>query len=228
VWPGAPFRDSERSSRFILGLCGARLRLRLPLNSVLPAKLRSAGNLRAGRAPEQRVEYALHEITRCGRQDRIAVLGILMFLVAALPTARAQIVPVSFVHKTAGDSKIPSWVVLAPLPHSELRRAVKPALPKSFFVLSAEVYTAAELGMQLSESTLPHFNQRDPVVRPFLRLPAPAYYASAALFATGINFLRWKMARSERWHKIWWLPQVGSMAGNLAGSGYTRAHPAPH
>jgi hypothetical protein len=67
--------------------------------------------------------------------------------------------------------------------------------------------------MQQSESLLPHFKQKDPVVRPFLRLPAPAYYASAAMFATGVNFLRWKMARSGRWHKIWWLPQVTSIAG---------------
>jgi hypothetical protein len=168
------------------------------------------------------------KITRCGRQCGIAVLWILMILVAALPAARAQIVPVSFVHETAGDSKIPSGVVLAPLQQGELRRAVKPALPKSFFILSAGVYTAAGLDMQRSESRLPHFNERDPIARPFLRPPAPAYYFSAALFATGINFLGWKMARSEHWHQIWWVPQVSSMAGNLAGYGYTRAHPAPH
>ncbi len=153
---------------------------------------------------------------------------MLMFLVAVLPAARAQIVPVSLVDETAGDSKIPSGVVLAPLPHTELRRTVKPTLPKSFFLLTAGVYTAAGLDMQRSESMLPNFDERDPFVRPFLRRPAPAYYTSASLFATGINFLGWKMARSERWHKIWWVPQVCSMAGNLAGYGYTRAHPSPH
>jgi hypothetical protein len=94
--------------------------------------------------------------------------------------------------------------------------------------LTAGVYTAAGLDMQRSESMLPNFDERDPFARPFLRLPAPAYYASAALFATGINFLGWRMARPERWHKIWLVPQVCSMAGNLAGYGYTRAHPSPH
>jgi len=150
-----------------------------------------------------------------------------MLLAVLLPAARAQIVPVSLTKTTVADSRIPSGTVLAPLPRSEPRRAIKTALPKSFFVLSAGVYTAAGLDMQLSESMLPHFDEKDPLARPFLRLPAPAYYASAALFATGINFLGWKMARSERWHKIWWLPQVTSMAGNLAGYGYTRAHPSP-
>jgi hypothetical protein len=153
---------------------------------------------------------------------------MLMSLVAVLPAACAQIVPVSFVHETAGEAMIPNGIVPAPLPPSERRRAVKSALPKSFFVLTAGVYTAAGLDMQRSESMLPHFNERDPIVRPFLRLPAPAYYASAALFATGVNFLGLKLARSERWHKIWWLPQATSMAGNLAGYGYTRAHAAPH
>jgi hypothetical protein len=124
---------------------------------------------------------------------------------------------VSLTKTTAADSGIPSGVALAPLPHSELRRAVKPAAPKSYRVLTAGVYTAAGLDMQRPESMLPNFDEKDPIVRPFLRLPAPAYYASAALFATGINFLGWKMARSERWHKIWWVPQVATMAGNLAG-----------
>jgi len=154
-----------------------------------------------------------------------------VFIAATLPAASAQIVPVSLIGETVADSRIPTKVVLtplAPLPRSEPRKAVKDVLPRSYFVLSAGVYTAAGLDMQQSESMMPHFDERDPLARPFLRLPAPAYYASAALLATGVNWLGWRMARSERWHKIWWLPQVASMAGNMAGYGYTRAHPAPH
>jgi hypothetical protein len=168
------------------------------------------------------------KITRSGRWIGISVLAALTFLAALLPAARAQIGPVSLTKTTAADSRIPSGVALAPPPHTELRRAVKPAAPQSYWVLTAGVYTAAGLDMQRSESMLPNFDENDPIVRPFLRLPAPAYYASAALFASGINFLGWKMARSERWHKIWWVPQVATMAGNRAGYGYTRAHPSPH
>jgi hypothetical protein len=140
------------------------------------------------------------------------------------------VVTLAAAHAPAGDSKIPSGVVLAPLPPlpREVRRAVKPPLPKSFWVLTAGVHTAAGLDMPRSESMLPNFDERDPIVRPFLRLPAPGYDASAALFATGVNYLGWKMARSERWHKIWWVPQIASMAGSFAGYGYTRAHPQPH
>jgi hypothetical protein len=168
------------------------------------------------------------KIIRSCPRCSIAVLGLVIFSVVALPAARAQIIPVSLVRDAAGDSKAPSGVTLAPLPplpRSEPRRAVAPALPKSFFVLSAGVYTAAGLDMQRSESMLLDFDERDPIVRPFLRLPAPAYYASAAFFAAGINLLGAKMVRPERWHRLWWIPQVSSMAGNLAGYGYTRAHP---
>jgi hypothetical protein len=170
------------------------------------------------------------KITRRVFHAGFGVLGVFLFFAVASPAARAQLVPVSLTKEVVADSKIPSPNVLAPLPplpRREPRRAVKEATLRAFFVLSAGVYVAAGLELQQSESMLPNFDERDPVVRPFLRLPAPAYYASAALFATGINFLGWKMTRSERGHKVWWLPQVTSMAGNLAGYGYTRAHPAP-
>jgi hypothetical protein len=110
----------------------------------------------------------------------IAVIGTFLFLAVLLPAACAQIVPVSLTKATAADSRVPRGSVLAPLPRSEPRRAVKTAAPKSFFVLGAGVYAAAGLDMQQSESMLPHFDEKDPVVQPFWRLPAPAHYASAA------------------------------------------------
>jgi hypothetical protein len=42
------------------------------------------------------------------------------------------------------------------------------------------------------------------LAKPLAGLPTPAYCAAGALFATGVNWLGWKMARSPRWHKIWW------------------------
>src|SRR5271170_4498423 len=99
------------------------------------------------------------KITRCGRSAGMAVFGMLMFFVAALPAAHAQILPVSLVHDTAADAKIPSGAVPAPLPPlpREVHRAVQPALPKSYWILTAGVYTAAGLDMQRSESMLPNF-----------------------------------------------------------------------
>lgn len=64
----------------------------------------------------------------------------------------------------------------------------------------------------------------DPLAKPLVGLPRAAYYAAGAQFATDVNWLGWKMARSPRWHKMWWAPQVTSIAGNVAGFCYTRAH----
>ncbi len=86
------------------------------------------------------------KITRCVFHAAFAVLGLLTFFVVALPTARAQIVPVSLAKDMVADSKIPSGNVVAPLPplpplpRREPRRAVKVATPRAFFVLSAGVY----------------------------------------------------------------------------------------
>ncbi len=131
-----------------------------------------------------------------------------MFLVAALPAARAQIFPVSLVHDSTADSKIPSGVTLARLPPlpREVRRAVKPPLPKSFWVLSSGVNTAAGLNMQRSDSMLPNFDERDPVVRPFF---APAR-AGVLRFGSIVRYGN-QLCRMEN-------GAVRALAQNLVGS----------
>jgi hypothetical protein len=59
--------------------------------------------------------------------------------------------------------------------------------------------------------------ESNPLARPFLKLPAPAYYACGAAFTTGLNWLGYRMARSKQFHKVWWLPQALSVAGNAHG-----------
>ena len=95
---------------------------------------------------------------------------------------------------------------------------------RRFFLLSTGVYAAASMDMQESASLRPHFHEDDPLAKPFAKLPLPAYYAHGIGFATSMNWLGWKMARSERWHRVWWLPQVCSIAGNLIGYGHTKTH----
>lgn len=109
--------------------------------------------------------------------------------------------------------------------------AVKVAPPKTipstssqrrrFILLSTFVYGAAFLDMQESASHRPHFQERDPLAKPFINLPAPAYYASGAAVGTGVVWLSWKMAHSQRWHRAWWLPGAISVFGNSFGYGYT-------
>ena len=90
---------------------------------------------------------------------------------------------------------------------------------KKFIFLSAGVYTAAILDMHqtLAVRSSPWWYETDPLAKPFVRLPAPAYYATGLALATGVNWLSWKMAHSRHWRKLAPIPQVLSIGGNLYG-----------
>ena len=61
------------------------------------------------------------------------------------------------------------------------------------------------------------WHETDPLARPFVHLPTPAYYATGLALATGVNWLSWKMAHSRRFHRLAPLPQLAAIAGNLYG-----------
>jgi hypothetical protein len=107
-------------------------------------------------------------------------------------------------------------------PRREPRKPLINARFSPYLILSAGVYSAAWLDMTETQSSMPNFTEADPLARPFLLLPKPLYYASGTMLGTAVNWLGWKMQRSERWHRIWWLPQAVSIAVNLSAYGYTR------
>jgi hypothetical protein len=88
-----------------------------------------------------------------------------------------------------------------------------------FVLLSAAVYGAslADMHQTLAIRKNSWWYETDPLARPFVKLPTPAYYAAGLAMATGINWLSWKMARSRRWRKLAPIPQVLSITGNLYG-----------
>ncbi len=89
----------------------------------------------------------------------------------------------------------------------------------NFIILSAGVYAAglADMHRTLEKRKLPWWYETDPLARPFVQLPTPAYYATGLAMATGINWLSWKMGHSRRWRKLSFLPQVLTIGGNLYG-----------
>ena len=118
------------------------------------------------------------------------------------------------------DSAPPS-TASSPLPNP-LRPALKlpPHFSRTrFALLSASVYVAAfaDMHQTLQERKCSWWQEGDPLARPFVRLPAPAYYASGLAMATGVNWLGWKMAHSRRWHKLAPVPQLLAIGGNLNG-----------
>jgi hypothetical protein len=89
---------------------------------------------------------------------------------------------------------------------------------KAFIPLGAAVYT---MGLLDQTATIGHgdwrINEQDPLVKPFTQVPAPVFVAGGVAFETGVNWLAWRMGRSRRWHKIWWLPQVAAVGANAYG-----------
>lgn len=88
-----------------------------------------------------------------------------------------------------------------------------------FLALSAGVYGAAFADMHQTLHVRHYWwwTETDPLARPFVRLPAPAYYATGFALATGVNWLGWKMGHSRRWHKLAAIPQLMSISGNTYG-----------
>jgi hypothetical protein len=147
--------------------------------------------------------------------------AILMTGMFGVARAQTEGIPVALVQHAMHDPQISSADV-EELPRLEPRKPMIRARISSHFILSAGVYTAAGLDMTETRSSMPNFNEADPLARPFVALPKPLYYASGAMLGTGVNWLGLRMQRSERWHKIWWLPQAVSIAANLSAYGYTR------
>ena len=101
-------------------------------------------------------------------------------------------------------------------------------VPKKLWLsLSAATYTAAALDMHATADAEewfkkhPHYyrgpTETDPLARPLVRLPRPAYYICGFALTTGVNWLGYRMSHSRKFRKIWWLPQSISISGNCWG-----------
>jgi hypothetical protein len=88
-----------------------------------------------------------------------------------------------------------------------------------FLILSAAVYGAslADMHQTLQERKYSWWYETNPVARPLVRLPSPAYYAAGLAMATGLNWISWKMGHSRKWHRLAAIPQLIAIGGNTYG-----------
>jgi hypothetical protein len=88
-----------------------------------------------------------------------------------------------------------------------------------FLVLSTAVYGAslADMHQTLRERNYSWWYEKDPLARPIVRLPAPAYYATGLALATSLNWISWKMGHSRKWRKLAAIPQLLAIGGNTYG-----------
>jgi len=155
---------------------------------------------------------------------RVGLMVVAIFVTGIFSVARAQTegIPVALLQHAIHDQHISSSVNADAPSRWEPRKPFIRARLSPYLFLSSGVYAAVWMDMTETQSAMPNFREADPLARPFLLLPKPLYYVSGTMMGTGVNWLGLKMQRSERWHRIWWLPQVISIAGNLSGYGYTR------
>jgi hypothetical protein len=144
------------------------------------------------------------------------------------PAMKAQTTPVLLNAKTASlevENKEAEVRLLAPESFRKTERLnsseLKPVRfhKMQFMGLSAAVYAAAlaDMHQTLHVRHYSWWSETDPLARPIVSLPAPAYYATGLAMATGLNWLSWKMGHSRRWHKLAAVPQLLSIAGNTYG-----------
>jgi len=94
----------------------------------------------------------------------------------------------------------------------------------NFFVLSAAIYGAslADMHQTLAFRNDSWWYETDPLAKPLVRLPAPAYYATGLAMATGLNWISWRMGHSRRFrnwrqfHNCWQLPETCTGSGPTA------------
>jgi hypothetical protein len=97
-----------------------------------------------------------------------------------------------------------------------------------FVALAAGTYVLGSLDMhQTIVNTIANgggaAGERNPLARPLLELPHPLYYVTGYALITGVNWISWKMRHSNRWHKVWWIPQACTMSGNIWGYATSRS-----
>jgi hypothetical protein len=74
----------------------------------------------------------------------------------------------------------------------------------------------------------PHFIEYDPLARPFVYLPAPAYVATTVALGSVLNAASFKMNRaSNTWiRRFWWVPQTIQIGLSTNSAVYTASWPA--
>ena len=186
--------------------------------------------------------FLTHLLRKCWRFSflsavRVAPLMLLQVYLTPMhaqqPPAEVNVSKFDSVHLSVGLST-PRMNLLPEIPDEgirfanhrfeDLKRVRNAEHSRGFLILSAGVYAFAALDMY--ETKLDHIGSRgetDPFAKGLVLLPRPAYFASGFVLATGVNWIAWKMSHSRRWHNIWWLPQVATMAGNLQGYSHEKS-----
>ncbi|HKN59891.1 MAG TPA: hypothetical protein VJW93_01850, partial [Candidatus Acidoferrales bacterium] len=105
-------------------------------------------------------------------------------------------------------------------PHDSAPESVVRRPGRAWFALSlagqAAALADAKTTLDLKRSHPLTFYENDPLARPFVNLPPPAYVASVVGLTASVSAISWKLRRSEHplLRRFWWAPQVAQIALN--------------
>jgi hypothetical protein len=98
---------------------------------------------------------------------------------------------------------------------------VKPSPSKAWRALAAFNFTATmmDVGATINDKNNwgEYFYERNPMAQPIVHLPNAAFATVFAVDSVGVSMIGLKLQRSERFHRIWWLPQLLDAGSHLWG-----------
>lgn len=164
---------------------------------------------------------------------RFAFLALAASLLPAFlsTNAQAQTVPplsITSSDLTATRPAVPALAHLdlaptAPIhvtPHASAPESVVRRPGRAWLALSlagqAAALADATTTLDLKRAHPITFYENDPLARPFVNLPPPAYVASVVGLTAGVSAITWKLRRSEHplLRRFWWAPQAAQIALN--------------
>jgi len=163
-----------------------------------------------------------------------AFVPIATFLLPAIfcPRAQAQTIPpfsITVSDLAAARPAVPALAHLdlaatAPIhitPHDSAPESVMRRPGRAWLALSlagqAAALADAKTTLDLKHAHPLTFYEEDPLARPFVNLPPPAYVASVVGLTASVSAISWKLRRSEHplLRRFWWAPQAVQIAFNV-------------
>jgi hypothetical protein len=165
------------------------------------------------------------------RRFAFFALAALVLRAVLCPHAQAQIVPplsITFSDLAATRPAVPALAHLdlaatVPIhvtPRDSAPESVMRRRSRSWLTLSlagqAAALADAKTTLDLKHAHPITFYENDPLARPFVNLPPPAYVASVVGLTAGVSAISWKLRHSEHplLCRFWWAPQAVQIALN--------------
>jgi hypothetical protein len=101
--------------------------------------------------------------------------------------------------------------------HEKVEAPQPKIAPKVLTALNAAV-AFADVGYTASKAHRRDFVEYDPLAKPFVH-HTPLSLGLAGGEVVGLQWLAGRMRRSERWHRVWWLPQTVAITAHAYALG---------